>query len=52
MARDWWYDLLAGIGLLALGCGLWLWWPPAALMVTGALLLLLATLGAWRRGGA
>lgn len=26
-------------GLFFLGIGLWLWWPPAALMVTGGLLV-------------
>ena len=31
---------LAGLGLL--GAGLWLWWPPAALMICGGILLGLA----------
>lgn len=44
-------DALAGAGLLLLGAGLWLYWPPLALMVVGGLLLGLALVRAWRRGG-
>lgn len=42
-------DALGLIGLGCLGAGLWMWWPPAALMVVGAVLVLVSLLGAWRR---
>ncbi len=35
-------DVIGGMGLGLLGAGLWLWWPPAALMVTGGILVLVA----------
>lgn len=35
-------DWLAVLGWLLLGWGLWLWWPPAALMVCGGVLLAVA----------
>jgi len=38
---------LAGLGLL--GAGLWMVWPPLALMVVGGLLLALGLVGAWMR---
>ena len=43
-------DLVAAVGLVLLGAGLWLWWPPAALMVVGGLLVVLALIRAVRRG--
>jgi hypothetical protein len=46
-----WVDVLAVVGLALLGAGLWLWWPPAALMVVGSIVLGLAVLGALLRAG-
>jgi hypothetical protein len=42
-------DLLGLVGLLLLGAGLWLWWPPAALMVCGGVLVGLSVMGAVAR---
>jgi len=43
-------DLVALVGLLLLGAGLWLISPALALMVVGGLLVLLALIRAVRRG--
>lgn len=40
-------DALWAVGILLLGVGLWLWWPPAALMGIGGLLVVIGTMGAW-----
>ena len=32
-------EIVALLGLALLGAGLWLWWPPAALVVVGLVLL-------------
>lgn len=42
-------DLVGLAGLLLLGVGLWLWWPPVAFMVVGGLLAVVAVLRAWLR---
>jgi hypothetical protein len=47
--RAWLPDLLVIAGMAALGAGLWLWWPPAALMVCGVLLLAMGVFGAWQK---
>jgi len=39
-------DVLGLVGLVLLAAGLWLWWPPAALIVTGSILLGVAVVGA------
>jgi len=36
---------IAGVGLILLGVGGWLWWEPAGLMLPGAVLICLAVLG-------
>lgn len=42
-------DVLVLVGLALLGAGLWLYWPPLALMVIGGLLLAIGLAGAvWR----
>lgn len=43
-------DLVFLVGLGILGAGLWLWWPPASLMITGGILVLAAFLRAWGAG--
>jgi len=40
------YDIMAAIGLLLIGVGLWLVSPAASLTVVGAILMALAVLGA------
>lgn len=42
-------DVVGLVGLLLLGWGLWLWWPPASLMVVGGLLVGLSLFGAITR---
>ena len=42
-------DVMALVGLGLLGAGLWMVWPPLALMVVGGLLLALGLAGAWMR---
>ena len=42
------YDIMAAIGLLLIGVGLWLVSPAASLTVVGAILMALAVLGASR----
>ncbi len=44
------YDALAMIGLILLGTGLWLVWPPVSLIVVGAIMLIVGTVGAARQG--
>lgn len=39
-------DVIGVLGLAGIGAGLWMWWPPAALMVVGALLLAIAVASA------
>lgn len=41
--------MVALVGMVLLGAGLWWWWPPAALMGIGGLLVAMAWGGAWRR---
>ena len=43
------FDILALLGLLLLAAGLYFAWPPLALIVPGALLFVVAMVGA-RRG--
>ena len=38
-------DVIAILGLVLLAAGLWWFWPPLALIVIGALLLILALAG-------
>jgi hypothetical protein len=45
------FDVLGALGLLLLAGGLWMVYPPLALIVPGALLVLISAAGAWRRGG-
>lgn len=35
-------DVVGLVGLVLLGAGIWMWWPPAALMICGGLLLAVA----------
>jgi len=42
-------DLIAFIGWLMMGIGLWMWSPAAALTVCGGLLVILAVVGEARR---
>ena len=44
------FDALGAIGLLMLAVGLYLVYPPLALIVPGVVILLLAVAGAARRG--
>ena len=44
--KAYWWDLVAGVGLLLLGIGLWLWAAALALVVVGVLLLAGGVLGA------
>lgn len=41
-------DVVAAIGLALLGVGLYLAWPPLALIIVGAVLLIAGVLGAQR----
>lgn len=45
------YDLLTLIGLALLAGGLYLVYPPMALIVPGVVLVAVGVIGAWRRGG-
>lgn len=45
------YDLLTLIGLILLAGGLYLVYPPMALIVPGVVLVTVGVIGAWRRGG-
>jgi hypothetical protein len=42
----WAWDILAGLGLVLLAVGLWLWSAALALVVVGALLMAAGLLGA------
>lgn len=43
-------DVLALVGLLLVGAGVWLLSPAAALIVVGSVLLVVGLAGAWVRG--
>jgi len=43
-------DILILSGLILLGVGLWLLHPPLALIILGAILLLIGLVAAWRKG--
>ena len=45
------YDILVLAGLVSLAVGLWWIWPPLALVVVGALLLIGGVVGAKVRSG-
>lgn len=44
------YDAMGAVGLLLVTAGCWLVWPPLALLVPGVALLVVAVVGASRRG--
>jgi hypothetical protein len=43
-------DVLAGVGLVLIGCGLAMWSVPLALVVTGCIVLAIGLYGAVRKG--
>lgn len=44
------FDVLALVGLVFLGIGLWMVYPPAAFIVVGAIVLVFGIVGAASRG--
>jgi len=49
MSRPDGFDAMAAIGLILIGIGLWMIWPPAALIGIGAALLGIGLAGARAR---
>lgn len=45
------YDVLAAVGILLIGAGLYMVSPPVALCIVGGILLVLGVVGAARGGG-